>query len=336
MLKKTLSYFFAAFLLTIVSVPAQGRGLWFPNNRQVHNTIWEGKLKREVGFLTDSICAGRASGTSGNAAAAFWICSKFERAGLLPFGKGYVQSFAIDTVKVGHNILGMLPGSKKDARNSYIIVGAHYDHIGVLNGKLYPGADRNASGTVAMLSIADMFSFAKVLGRSFEHNIIFVAFDGKEHSMAGSEFLARTISSGNLIDPISGKPILLEQIDLMVNIDQIGGSKSITSGREDFLIMLGREKLHAKDRDLLSYCNRTYGINLELSYTYFGSRNFTDMFYNRLADQKPFIDAGVRSVFFTSGITMNNNKPYDNAESLNYEVLKKRIILIWQWISSLS
>lgn len=336
MFKKTLSYISITVLLIVAALPVQGRGIWFPNNKQIHNTIWESKLRRDIGFLTDTICSGRASGTSGNAAAGFWICSKFKKAGLVPFGAGYAQSFAIDSIKVGHNIIGMLPGSKKTVRDSYIVVGAHYDHIGVLNGRMYPGADSNASGTVAMLSIAEMFSFAKVLGRSFGHNIIFVAFDGKEHSMAGAEFLVRTIAAGNLIDPVSRRPIHLDQIDLMVNIDQIGASRSMISGREDFLIMLGKEKLPYQDRDLLSYCNRAYGLDLELSYTYFGSRNFTDMFYNRLSNQKPFIAAGVPSVFFTSGITMKNNKPYDNADSLNYEVLKKRIILIWQWISSLS
>jgi Zn-dependent M28 family amino/carboxypeptidase len=58
------------------------------------------------------------------------------------------------------------------------------------------------------------------------------------------------------------------------------------------------------------------------------------MFYNKLSDQAPFVAQGVPSVFFTTGITMNNNKPYDTADKINFTTLKKRIILIWQWITS--
>jgi Zn-dependent M28 family amino/carboxypeptidase len=334
MLKKLHIYLVLILAFLASSDHVMGRGTWFPNNKQIHNTIWEAKLKRDLMFVTDTMCTGRATGTPGNCATAFWLCTKFEKAGLVPLGEGYADCFMVDSTLFGHNIMGMLPGSRKEAKDKYIIVGAHYDHIGTLNGTHYPGADSNGTGTIALTSIAEMFSFAKVLGRSFSHNIIFCAFDGKERSMAGAKHLMNTIRCGELKDPITGKIITAKQISLMVNIDQIGGSKSLTTGREDFLIMLGRNKLKEDQRDLLSLCNRTYDLNLELSYSYFGSENFTDMFYNKLSDQAPFVAQGVPSVFFTTGITMNNNKPYDTADKINFTTLKKRIILIWQWITS--
>ena len=70
---------------------------------------------------------------------------------------------------------------------------------------------------------------------------------------------------------------------------------------------------------------------MDIGLSYYGSDNFTKIFY-RLSDQRIFIDNDVPAVYFTSGITMNNNKTYDNASSLNYPVLQKRIYLIYHWI----
>ena len=74
-----------------------------------------------------------------------------------------------------------------------------------------------------------------------------------------------------------------------------------------------------------------YDIGLDLGFTYYGSANFTKLFY-RLSDQKVFVDNRIPSILFTSGITMNNNKPRDKASTLNMEVLHKRIYLIYHWL----
>ena len=95
--------------------------------------------------------------------------------------------------------------------------------------------------------------------------------------------------------------------------------------------MLGNDTLKAEDRDNILDVNRFYGLFMDIGLTYYGSENFTKVFY-RLSDQKVFVDNGIPAVFFTSGITMNNNKTYDKASTLNYAVLQKRIFLIYHWI----
>ena len=100
------------------------------DERSAQNVVWEGKLLRQVEFFCDSLCAGRATGTAGGAEAAFGIIREFRDAGLLMFGDSYARAFYTpDSIRVGHNIIGMIPGSKKRPADSYIIVGAHYDHI---------------------------------------------------------------------------------------------------------------------------------------------------------------------------------------------------------------
>jgi Zn-dependent M28 family amino/carboxypeptidase len=325
------SMIFSVIILLLHGNGISAQNVWVREHEPARLMISEERLEREIGFLSDSLCQGRGTGTGGGSAAAFWIHRKFENAGLLKFDGSYSQNVWISRELTGHNIVGMLPGSHKKQCDRYIIVGAHYDHLGFLDGKMYPGADSNASGTVAMTSLAEMLSLMKKEGRSYGCNIIFVAFDAKEHNMAGSESFWKLIEFGLLKDPVSGKRITKEKIEFMVNIDQIGSTLSPISGRKDFIIMLGNGSLKPESRDNILDVNRFYGLYMDIGLSYYGSDNFTKIFY-RLSDQRIFIDNDVPAVYFTSGITMNNNKTYDNASSLNYPVLQKRIYLIYHWI----
>ena len=283
---------YSVIMLLLHSASASAQNVWVREHEPARLMITEERLEREVGFLSDSLCQGRGAGTGGGSAAAFWIHRKFENAGLLKFDGSYAQNVFINKELTGHNIVGMLPGSHKKQCDRYIIVGAHYDHIGFLDGKMYPGADANASGTVALTSLAEMLSVMKKGGRSYGCNIIFVAFDAKEHNMAGSESLWKLIEFGLLKDPVSGKRTTKEKVEFMVNIDQIGSTLSPISGRKDFIIMLGNDSLKPESRDNILDVNRFYGLYMDIGLSYYGSENFTKVFY-RLSDQRIFIDNGI-------------------------------------------
>lgn len=312
-----------------------GQGSSGSSSSAAKNLVWEKKLYQKVDFLCDTLCQGRATGTRGSIEAAFWIEREFRDAKLMKFDSTYTKKFYAGKGLLGRNIIGFIPGSIKTPKDRYIVVGAHFDHIGQLNRITYPGADANASGTVALTSLAEMFSMMKTLGKSYNSNIIFVAFDAREMSMAGSNAFWRMIENEELIDPVSGKVIKPKNIKLMVNIDQLGCTISpLKSGREDYLIMLGNHSLKPAERELLSYCNRSSGLHMDIDYTYYGSKNFTDIFY-RLSDQRVFVDNKIPAVLFTSGITMNTNRTRDTSETLNYEVFKKRIYLIFDWLEKM-
>ena len=320
-------------ILTCTSMAAQGN--WKREESIAKSTVCQTKLYQDVSFLTDSICGGRGTGTGESMVAASVIRNRFEKAGLLEIGSGYGIHFSTQTGVIGHNIVGMIPGSYTMPSDKYIIVGAHYDHLGTINGTLYPGADANASGTAVLTALADMYGEMKKMGKVYQSNIIFIAFDAKEMNMAGSDHIWKLINYGMLKDPITGQSITKDKIKVMVNIDQIGATLSpIRSDRKDYILMLGNESLPKKDRMNIEACNMLYNINLDLCLSYYGSKTFTDVFY-RLSDQKVFVDNRVPAVFFTSGITMNTNKTRDKAESLDYEVLRKRIYLIYHWIESM-
>ena len=240
MRKKILNIFIMLCLsgIAVAQSPVDVRNVGVISSKQAHNTIWENKLYRQVEFLSDSLCDGRATGTRGSVEAAFWIARRFGQLGLIPFSGNYTKHFYCP---FGRNMLGMIPGSSGRENDSYVIVMAHYDGLGTLGGKLYPGADSNASGVVAMVSVAEMLSAMRLLGRAYSSNIIFAALDAKSSSMKGSRALWDMIEQERLIDPESGKVITADKIRMVVNIDQLGGTSSrLKSGREDFVIILGR------------------------------------------------------------------------------------------------
>ncbi|MCF0175783.1 MAG: M28 family peptidase [Bacteroidales bacterium] len=307
------------------------------NSKAIHAFVQPSSLMEDVRFLSDSLCSGRASSTIGGMEAAFWISDRMEKVGLKKMGPSYIKSFRLPDGNAGHNVIGMLPGSGKFSRDSYIIVGAHFDGLGIRGGRMYPCADCNAAGVASMLNIAEMFRMWTTIGHSMGASIIFVAFDAKELSMAGSKAVMEDIASGCLSDPVSGRTVTRQKIRLMVNLDQMGTTmEPITRDRPDYLIMLGNDKLPKDKRQVLRTCNLyTDDCSLDLGFDYYGSENFTRLFY-RLSDQKPFADAGIPAVFFTSGITGNTNKVTDTAETIDYDVLRRRIILIWHFVERLN
>ena len=284
-------------------------------------------LRSRVAFLADSLCAGRASGTPGSLHAQSAIARQFAAYGLQPAGGTFFHGFRTISGTSAHNVVGFLPGSG----DRYVVVAAHYDHIGTLAGTLYPGADSNASGVAALLTLAQMFRHLQELGKTYAHTIIFVALDGKEQSLSGSFHLWNEIAGGLIRDPRTGRTVTPKDIDRMVNIDQVGGTEApLHKSRPDYLMMLSEKDTGR--RDALLIANQSPEVSLDLGFDYYGSKDFTRVFYRTISDQKPFLDNGIPSVMFTSGITLRNNKVTDHAGSLDYGILRRRVLAMFYYL----
>lgn len=281
-------------------------------------------LSRQIEFLSDSLCQGRAMQSPGGSEAAFWILRQFGRYRMMPVGGSYVHTFDAGG-RIGHNVMSIVPGMS----GKYIIVAAHYDGLGTLDGSLYPGADSNASGVAAMLQLAHIFESRSPFVPQHT-GIIFVALDGKQMSMAGAQALYKELSAGLVCNPVSGAPIHPSDISFLVNLDIIGSTlEPVHKDKPAFLIMLGGAEYQ---QDLLRTVNRTHQTFLDLSFDYYGSSDFTDLFFRRISDQKVFLDHGIPAVMFTSGITMRTNRQDDTLDSLDLEVLRRRVVLIYRWL----
>ena len=324
------SYILAFFLLIPpVLCPAQNTAL---GNGIAERLLTETSLQRSVEFLADTVCGGRATATKGAVEASFWLARRFDRLALLPAASrrgpaSYVRSFRVEG-RAGHNVIGICPASSSSER--YAIVAAHYDNLGILADRMYPGADSNASGVAMILELARAFRSLSVLGLGPDQNILFVALDAKQISMAGAESLYSMITDGSLLDPRTMKPIRREQVSMMVNLDIVGSTlEPVTRGREEYLIMLSNDDA-LKRR--LSEVNFNSRLNFDLSFDYYRSKDFTDMFLNRIGDKKVFVEKGIPTVLFTSGITMNTNKVEDTPANLDIPVLRKRTLLVFRWL----
>jgi hypothetical protein len=106
--------------------------------------------------LSSDAMEGRKTGSEGSKKARTFILEKLRNMGVDAFIPGYEQSFTITQTAGtidGVNVLGVIPGKKKET----IVISAHYDHLGIRNNSIYNGADDNASGTTALLAIAQYF-----------------------------------------------------------------------------------------------------------------------------------------------------------------------------------
>ncbi|WP_036600808.1 M28 family peptidase [Olivibacter sitiensis] len=162
------------------------------------------KLLHDLAVLSSDRFEGRRTGTPGNALARDYIVHRFDSLGLQTFGGNYVSDFSFknrqDSVIQGKNVVGFVQGKGK----GYIVVSAHYDHLGIRNGEIFNGADDNASGSAALLQFAEYFSKHQP-----EHSIIFAAFDAEEMGLQGAKAF------------VASPPVALGDIKLNINMDMI-------------------------------------------------------------------------------------------------------------------
>ena len=287
--------------------------------RNAETAVSEKYVRDAVSYLSAESLGGRASGSPGGAAAANWISLQFKETGLETVGATYLYGFRNSGV-LCRNVIGVLPGTGSRA----VIVMAHFDNYGKLGDTFFPGADSNASGVAALLQVARMFRRMRDYHKDYGTTLVFVALDAKEKDLAGASELWNMIKGGKL-------GFAPSDITLVVNLDQLGSTLSpLTKGNPDYLMMLSEE--NGGRRSTLMSVEKTQRIGLELAFDYYGSKDFTMLFYRKISDQKIFLENGIPAVMFTSGITMLNNKPGDTPDTLDYGVLMKRIRLIFYYL----
>lgn len=329
---RTLKYLFVLTSVLVFAPAAEGAG-YSSVEHAAANVVYAAGLRAEVEFFCDTICDGRSCGSVGSVLASRRAAALLRKWKLKPLDGSYYL-FCPDTTKhqLLHSVAACLEPNASLNNGQYIIVCAHLDGIGKLGNRFYPGADSNASGAVAVLNLAHLFSSMKMLGRGASTSLIFVLTDGKEAGSAGAKDLVRRIRQDSLRNPSDGRPIREKDIRMLVNIDQLGSTLSpVHAQRPDYLMMLGNERLKNGLSELARTVNRECGSALDLCFDYYGSKTFSDIFY-RLADREAYAECAFPLIFFTSGITMNNNKPSDTPSTLDYEVLRRRILMIFHWL----
>lgn len=222
------------------------------------------------------------------------------------------------------NIAGVIEGSDPDLKDEYIVLTAHYDHMGIGNPTedgdvIYNGADDNGSGSVALMNIAKAFMNASEAGLQPKRSILFLHVAVEEWGLLGSRYY-----SDNPIFPI-------ENTVANINVDMMGrwDREHEDKGDRDFVYIIGAEIISSDLDSMLHVANeKSANIRFDMRYNDLTDRN---QFYRR-SDHWNFGRLRVPFVFFFSGVHEDYHAPGDTPDKILYDSLMKRARVIFSTV----
>jgi hypothetical protein len=263
------------------------------------------RMKNDIDYLAGESLQGRGLGSAGIEQAATYIAEQFKKAGLTPLGDND-SFYQVWSEKVGagdehvvmKNIIGMIPGNKKEWLEQSVVVCAHYDHLGLgwpdvhtgNEGKIHYGADDNASGIAVMLELARSLVYNFSPGRT----VIFLATSGEESGLRGSRYYVHHM-----------KKFPVQKIIGVINLDTVGRLNN------NKLLILNHTTA-SEWKHIVMGVGFVTGIGYELVNQDLDA-----------SDQVSFIAAGIPAIQLFSGPHQDYHKPEDTADKIDIEGLVK-------------
>ena len=201
------------------------------------------------------------------------------------------------------NVIGWIEGSDSELKNEFVVIGAHYDHVGVrsrpnsLNDSIMNGADDNASGTAAVMAVAKAFASSKKPARS----VIFMLFTAEERGLIGSRYYTK-----NPLFP-------LEKTVAMINLDMVGRNGN------DSVYVIGQQ--YNPDLAVL--------VNAEIPKTGLKKEEM-EMDLYQSSDYYPFYQQGISAIGLTSGLHKDYHQASDNPDKINHTKVQKIAQLVYK------
>jgi Zn-dependent M28 family amino/carboxypeptidase len=267
------------------------------------------RLERHVQVLSAGAMAGRRTGTAGSVLAQHYIVSAFAELKLTAFKDDYRHAFDFGawlSEQQGVNLVGWVPGTERP--EDYIVVSAHYDHLGRKGSQIFYGADDNASGVAALLMIAE-----NVAAAPLRHSIIFLASDAEEFGLYG----ARAFTDK--------PPVPLDRIRLNMNLDMLGiGDQRnrlyIGGGRGNKALSRAIDSVEMQEpfQLLAGYPRQPRG---------FGTGRRIN--YRNASDHGAFARHGIDFLFITTGDHAYYHTGDDRFEQLNMELFGRATQAVW-------
>ena len=281
------------------------------------NSISESDLKTHLTIVASDEMQGRDTGSAGQKKAGNYLISQYQKNDI-PFPKGaenyyqkipaaFLNAKSKDNLPDSENIWAFIEGSEKP--EEIVVVSAHYDHIGMVDGEIFNGADDDGSGTVALLEIAKAFQKAKKEGNGPKRSILFLHVTGEEHGLHGSRFY-----SENPLFP-------LKNTVADVNIDMIGRRDDLHKDSNNYIYLIGSDYLSTELYDICESQNAKF-VNLNLDYK-FNDRKDPNRFYYR-SDHYNFARKGIPVVFLFNGVHADYHQKTDEVDKIEFDALIKR------------
>jgi hypothetical protein len=261
-------------------------------------SITAADLRDRVELIAHDSMQGRATPSPGIEMTSGYIVQQFLTVGLRPGGEqGYVQRFPVGAPPEidAPNVIGWVQGSDPLLRDQYVVFSAHMDHVGMgapVNGdSVFNGADDNASGTAAVLELAEAFALIDPKPR---RSLVFITFSGEENGLIGSLWY------------IDHPTLPLASTVANVNLDMIGRNWT------DAIAAI------SSSRYLVQMAERVQEDHPEL-----GLRVIEDPWPEQdlilRSDQYSFVRYGIPGVLFTSGLHADYHQRSDEADRIDFE-----------------
>ncbi len=253
------------------------------------------QLTADLNTLASDDMEGRAAGTPGGERARAYVVRRFEQLRLAPPPSGRLQPFTRGGRRgpvSGVNVLGLIRGSERPDR--WIVVTAHYDHEGVRDGRIYNGADDNASGVATMLELARRLGATRP-----RHSVLFIAFDAEERGLQGARAYVEAPS------------VPLADTALNLNLD-------MTARLDDGFLWVTGTYQHPSFRPLLEPIGIVDGVRLR-----FGKDTPQDTGANNwvsASDHAAFHERGIPFLYLGADYHADYHQPTDDVERINPRV----------------
>ncbi len=298
------------FIVLTLALPVANGALTFQKaEAEISQEIHVNELKAHVYRLASPEFKGRKG--PGGARAARHIAKLFQRMKLQPlFGDSYFQpipNYLKDPKAnkaesyMGRNVGAFIPGTDPKLKDEWILLSAHFDHLGIRKGKLYPGADDNASGVAMLIEVAEKIS----QGNKTKRTIVFVSFDLEEAGLLGSRYFA------------VHSPKNLKKLKAFMTADMLG--RSMANLMDEYFFVLGSET----SPELLKLTKSippAKGLKIgRLGADIIGTRS----------DYGPFRDRKIPFLFFSTGQHPDYHSPRDLPDRVDFFRLQK----ICDWIT---
>lgn len=282
-------------------------------------TITVADLRNVLFQLASDESEGRKTGEAGQKKAAKFIVDYYKNIGVkAPVGyEDYLQKIPVEFFNGlsnydSENVVAFIEGSEKP--EEIVVITAHYDHLGVKGEQIFNGADDDASGTSAVMEIAQAFHEARKDGNGPKRSVLILHVTGEEIGLFGSNFY-----TSNPIFPLTNTVANL-------NIDMVGRVDDKYKGKPDYIYLIGSDKLSSELHQLSEEVNKKY-FNLVFDYTYNDEKDPNRYFYR--SDHYNFAKNNIPVIFYFNGVHDDYHKETDTADKINFDILAKRTKLIF-------
>jgi hypothetical protein len=220
--------------------------------------------------------------------------------------------------KSSSNVLGILPGSGKT--DEWLVITAHYDHIGKRDTVIWYGADDDGSGTATVIELAKAFTKAKADGFVSPRNILFMTVSGEEKGLLGSKYFTENPT------------VPLNKVTVNLNIDMVGRIDSLYDKKENknYVYLVGDDKLSTELTPVSKEANKSFGLILDPK---FNDPKDRERIYYR-SDHYNFAKKGVPVMFYYDGGHRDYHRPTDTVDKINFDLmsLRARFIFTTAWL----